>query len=424
MRRPVRRAGWALTTLALSAVGASSAYIGGAALASREGDDPPAPPANSPPPVLASATPGAKPSQLPAQLSGEALQAAVRATVRLTPSGGGYSGSGTLVSADGLVLTNAHVAAPQAPGLALMQGEPQLEDPPDPAHLVVWVNPTGDGAAKPTYRASVVAVDGYLDLAVLRIDALVDGSPLPVGLRLPTVPRGSMDDLDKNDRLTALGFPGLTGGERLDVTDGTIRNLLPDEQERVPAQRYTVATTVAVSSGNSGGAALDNAGRLVAVPSAVLFSDVASTGLMRPVDLAEPLLQAAAAGRPYISPWFVASTGREQAEDLGWTDEAGDSCDRAGTDALSLQAQQMSSAVRLAGLASGEDLLVQVRYLGKLVQEEAVRWQGDACLVTTVTAAELASGELDEGTYELHVFVGPTLSPLLTSTVELVLTDI
>ena len=43
---------------------------------------------------------------------------------------------------------------------------------------MVAVSPTGDGPALPAFRARLLVVDGYLDLAVLRIVADADGAPL------------------------------------------------------------------------------------------------------------------------------------------------------------------------------------------------------------------------------------------------------
>lgn len=70
------------------------------------------------------------------------------------------AGSGTLISPTGLILTNAHVASPKTVGVP--------EDEPDALGIALLTNE--DEPPVPTFFASVVAVDGYLDLAVLQID--------------------------------------------------------------------------------------------------------------------------------------------------------------------------------------------------------------------------------------------------------------
>jgi putative serine protease PepD len=69
-----------------------------------------------------------------------ALQHAEASTVRLLQgSQSSYTGwgSGTIISADGLILTNAHVAQPRAPGLAVAIGEPGSQLDQDPPYLTV-----------------------------------------------------------------------------------------------------------------------------------------------------------------------------------------------------------------------------------------------------------------------------------------------
>ena len=187
----------------------------------------------------------------------------------------------------------------------------------------------------------------------------------------------------------------------------------------MPGDRYRVATTVDIAGGNSGGAAVDTSGRLVAVPSARLFNaEAETTGLMVPVDLAEPLIAAVQAGRPYVSPWFAAATGREQARDLGWSEGTAD-CGRLGEDDVSVERESLSWAVVVGGLAPEHDIMVEITSPDGSSSFLPSRWDGDSCLVTTVTAADLALVALDDGEYEARLFVGPTYSELLTSQVEL-----
>ena len=85
-------------------------------------------------------------------------------------------GSGTIITPGGLILTNAHVAMPSAAGRGVFEMDPTPEV--DPEDLVVAVIESEDQPAVPKYRASVVAADGYLDAAVIKIDRDLAGRPL------------------------------------------------------------------------------------------------------------------------------------------------------------------------------------------------------------------------------------------------------
>lgn len=112
---------------------------------------PSVPPSVSPSSAMPSVSP--TPSQRAGALSDEARALAARATVRLSPLSGSYSGSGSIVSADGLVLTNAHVAQRTAPGLATLYGTETYNEE-DPEQLVVSTT-EGDGPAAAALRTSL-----------------------------------------------------------------------------------------------------------------------------------------------------------------------------------------------------------------------------------------------------------------------------
>lgn len=368
----------------------------------------------------ATAVPTGTPSATPEQL----LEAAKRATVRLrTPAGA--TGSGTVLSEDGLVLTNAHVAADQAPGLAFHYAEPATQ--PNPEHLVVGLTPPGDAPAVDTYRASLVVADGYLDLAVVRIDAMADGSPLPAGLRFPSLQLGSVDDLATGDSITVLGYPGVAAdGESLSVTRGEIATFARDPAGRVDDDRYEIDTSARIARGNSGGAAIDDAGRLIGVPSAAGLIEDEYTGRIRPIDLAQPLLEAARSGAPdeYVTPYDVLGTGEEQAEPVGWG--TGDvPCPEAGEDELTAGAQELTAAAQYSGMTKGEDLLFVLARPGRAEPLDVRRstW-GDSlaegCLSISWSSDEIGAPEgFPPGSYEMRVHAGPQLRLLTTVPVEL-----
>src|SRR5690606_31742874 len=79
-----------------------------------------------------------------------------RATVRLSyvaefdgeRSQSMVTGSGTIIDAErGLILTNAHVAAPQTPGQGVLYGKFDIERPDDPDLITIAIAPGLDKSA-------------------------------------------------------------------------------------------------------------------------------------------------------------------------------------------------------------------------------------------------------------------------------------
>jgi S1-C subfamily serine protease len=390
-----------MVTVVLAALAGTGGWFTGQSLA---GDDKPVTS------TLPSATPITTTTAAPtatATLSTKDLLARAKlATVRLEPEDGSYLGSGTIISASGLVLTNAHVASPQAPGLAFHY---RRTFGPAPDHLTVSVNPPNDGPAVVRYRATPLVADGYLDLAVAQIDAMADGSPLPAGKTFPFVPVGAAGKVATGDRLTILGFPFIAGGgSSLSVTEGEVATFIADPLGRVKAPRFEIDTSARIAGGNSGGAAIDDAGELIGVPSAVIISSEYS-GRIRPVTLAEPLLVAVAQGKAYVSPYDVVGTGQEAGAPQGFVQD-GDPCTSTETE-LEAGAPLLSGAAKASGMTHGEDVLYEL-YVDRdadPLDRFATTWTGGAtgCLFHQWEAAS-ADG-FDPGSYEMVVHVGPLL---------------
>ena len=207
-----------------------------------------------------------------------------------------WTGSGSVLSADGLILTNAHVAAPAELGDARLFGEQRL---PNPEFLTVGVVTSDADPARPTYQARVVAVDGGLDLAVLRVSAQADGSPLPAPPALSTVPVGDSARLAVGDDIRVLGFPGISDTESITVTKGSVASIVPDPDLRL--DRGYIDTDARIAPGNSGGLAVNEAGELVGVPTLLRRDESGPvvSGRLRPIALALPLIDAAKAGQAY-----------------------------------------------------------------------------------------------------------------------------
>src|SRR5829696_2535794 len=268
-------------------------------------------------PSLASAGAQADPAML-----GQAIDAVVQLSIVVRGVVDGEDqlvwyavGSGTVVSPDGLILTNQHLITPEGADEKLAELETQLASEGknadlqvDPERFMVAVS-DGRHLPDPRYVARVVAEDPDLDLAVLRIDADERGTPLdPETLDLPNLPLGNSDAVNLGQTVHVFGFPGIGAGS-LTYTVGIVSGFLFEEGIDGTAWINTDAVT---SGGNSGGAAVNNAGQLVGVPTSgsaldcrkgdtnrdgvVGEEDVGclptggSLTQLRPIDLARPLL--------------------------------------------------------------------------------------------------------------------------------------
>lgn len=259
-------------------------------------------------------------AQLDPAVRDRIIPAAVQVGVLLTDGDGGRFplgiASGTVVSADGLVLTNAHVVDPteirreleEQRNRAAERGEPFPYELVD-GRFVVSVS---DGRHPPEARflAAVAAEDEALDLAVLRIDTDLRDVPVdPAGLNLPTVALGNSAAVDIGEPLHVFGFPAIGRGS-LVYTEGIVSGFLYEDGIDGPAW---INTDAVVSGGNSGGAAVDGGGALVGIPTSGTPLDCrpgdsdgdgreteadtgcvptgGSLGQVRPIELALPLLR-------------------------------------------------------------------------------------------------------------------------------------
>lgn len=166
-----------------------------------------------------------------------------------------WNGSGTVIESDGLILTNAHVVE---------------QDPTSPYDwLGVYFSPDPAMPPELLYRAVVVAFEPELDLAVVSIVADADGNEVEVA-DLPTIPVGDSDTVDLGDDLRILGFPGI-GGETITLTRGSVAGF--NTQAGI-GNRAWIKTDATITGGNSGGAAINESGELIGVPTIAGAGDV------------------------------------------------------------------------------------------------------------------------------------------------------
>lgn len=189
------------------------------------------------------------------------------------------SGSGSIVGRSGQILTNFHVVGDRETG--------KLYHPKGLVQIALTTSL--QRPAQPMFYAQVVAErsDPKLDLAVLQIVADLDGYTLEQCLDLPTLPIGDSDELAPRETLTIIGFPGI-GGNSYTVTEGRVSGFSSSTTGRV----FWIKTDATLAPGNSGGTAIGPDGALVGVPTGGRIDDSAPAqlGLVRPINLAKPLL--------------------------------------------------------------------------------------------------------------------------------------
>ena len=169
----------------------------------------------------------------------------------------GSAGTGSIIQADGLVLTNAHVVIEERTGR------------PYP-RLSVFLKPprvTGDNRTDLArmVRARVMAYSSPLDLALLKLES----PPAP----LPVVAFSESTQGRIGDRVVAIGHP--EQGGLWTLTTGVISAEV-DNFNGVKG-KDVFQTETGLNRGNSGGPLLDSEGHMIAVNTAI--ARVASDGL-------------------------------------------------------------------------------------------------------------------------------------------------
>ena len=196
-------------------------------------------------------------------------------------------GSGVIVSADGIVVTNNHV----------VKGSGEAE-----VRVAL--------ADKREFDAKVVLLDEKADLAVLKIDGAKGAFPF--------LEFDDSDAIEVGDLVLAIGNPFGVGQT---VTSGIVSALARTGIGTGDAQ-YFIQTDAAINPGNSGGALVDMNGRLIGINTAIYSRTGGSLGIgfAIPSNLVKPFVESAISGRAIKRPWFGAKlepVTREIADALG-----------------------------------------------------------------------------------------------------------
>lgn len=339
----------------------------------------------------------------------------VQATVAVIVDDG--FGSGSIIDGErGLILTNAHVVAPRAPGMAVRQFTPAAAERENPEIIEIAVSPRLDEAAEVRYRGTVIAAEGYLDLAVVQITHTGSGSRIDEGeLDLRALEIGSSEQVRSGDDVRIVGFPGNANSNSASIREGIVSGSQGDD--RLETNRALFNLDATISGGNSGGALVDGSGELIGVPTSV-DAETGQVGHAVPIDLARPLIDAVLSGEEYESAYAAAPTGNEQisAERAGWSTPGDlEGFRQGGCDSLSRAPvagdEVLAFSFEYEGFVEGhQDVLVEVYWDGDLIGlvDTASRYpfefDGSGCATVTVVPFE----PLGRGRYNLKWYVGPT----------------
>lgn len=245
--------------------------VAGACSGGVEINVPPLPEAQRPLPL------GAQPI---VQVVRRARPAVVSVTTNLFAPGGQQArgtGTGFIVRADGIIVTNFHV----------------VED----ASRIQVLTADGD-----RFTARAIGADQNADLAVLKVDAE----------DLPTIPLGTSDGLELGQTVVALGFalaleggPSVTSG----IVSATERTIEAQASGGARTLEDLIQTDAAINPGNSGGPLLDLSGQVVGINTAAVQAGAAENiGFAVAMDRVRPTIDRSIEDPAQPTPFLGVST--------------------------------------------------------------------------------------------------------------------
>ena len=199
---------------------------------------------------------------------GQVQESVVTIETSVNSQGGVFEGAGTgvVLSADGLIMTNSHVIA-QSDGITVR---------------------AFDGAE---YEATLVGSEPSNDLAVIRVDGADDLVPADLGsseallVGEPVIAIGNALNLGGQPSVTT-GIVSATN-RTIDSPDGQLSDL--------------IQTDAAINPGNSGGPLVDSSGAVVGINTAII-EDSQNIGFSIAIDSAKPIIEELQQGNGEITP--------------------------------------------------------------------------------------------------------------------------
>ncbi|RQS69259.1 Do family serine endopeptidase [Burkholderia sp. Bp8963] len=289
-------------------------------------------------------------------------------------------GSGFIVSADGIILTNRHVVGDAA------TVDVKLTD-------------------KRQFKGQVIGSDPVSDVAVIRIDAR----------NLPTVVTGDPARTEVGDWVMAIGSPY---GFANTVTQG----IVSAKSRSLPGESYIpfIQTDVPINPGNSGGPLFDLSGRVIAINSMIYTKTGGYQGLAFaiPIDLAldvkDQLLRTGKVTRGRLGV-AVQEVSQALARSFGLPNPDGaliTMVEPGGPGAQAgLQAGDVVRAIDGNAVADSADLLGSVAGMRPGRSVELLVWRGGRAMHVQATVGAFDSGTALNGNLQGLARIGLALRP-------------
>ncbi|MGZ0150062.1 trypsin-like peptidase domain-containing protein [Kribbella sp. WER1] len=335
--KPKRRLGLAAVALTALLVGTAGG-VGGAAVYSASNDYSTNTPSVTAPLNGTQAAPASAPDGTVQSAAAKMLPSVVK--IAVASQQGEATGSGIVISKDGLIVTNNHVVSGAGQG----------------ATLTVILN---DGRTVP---ATVKGTDPLTDLAVIHANTS--------GLTPATL--GQSGKLAVGQGVVAIGSPY---GLEATVTSGIVSALnrpvtSGDQQQDSTTVFPAIQTDAAINPGNSGGALIDLAGQVVGINSAIKTAGGSGQseggniglGFAIPIDQAKPIIDELVAKGKATHARLGVTVGDAQSSD-GLTNGArlGEVTSGGAAGKAGLQSGDVVTAVDGKAIASGDALVAAVR---------------------------------------------------------------
>ncbi|MGN0599043.1 MAG: S1C family serine protease [Oscillospiraceae bacterium] len=216
----------------------------------------------------------------------------VLVSAAFSSAGGASTGTGIVFSADGYIVTNAHVITTEVRTSINNGGfDPfsnffdnfynNFNNSGSQTEVIKADKVTVTLSDDTEYEAKIIGCDSNTDLAVLKIDAS--------GLTPAEI--GDSSVLEMGDKAITLGYPLGLG---LSASDGIISGLNKEMSVEIAGGTATMTllqTDAAINPGNSGGPLLNSIGQVVGITSSkIASSEVDGVGFAIPITDALPIL--------------------------------------------------------------------------------------------------------------------------------------